>query len=33
MSGVLLIALPLLVVLVLLGRQLVTGVMAGAVEG
>ncbi|WP_129336557.1 carbohydrate ABC transporter permease [Cellulomonas endophytica] len=33
MSGVLLIALPLLVVFVFLGRQLVAGVMAGAVKG
>jgi cellobiose transport system permease protein len=33
MSGVLLIALPLLIVFVFLGRQLVAGVMAGAVKG
>ncbi|MCL3863142.1 carbohydrate ABC transporter permease [Actinotalea sp. K2] len=33
MSGVLLIALPLLVVFVFVGKQLVSGVMAGAVKG
>ncbi|MBO1752114.1 carbohydrate ABC transporter permease [Actinotalea sp. BY-33] len=33
MSGVLLIALPLLVVFVVVGKQLVSGVMAGAVKG
>lgn len=33
MSGVLLVALPLLIVFVFLGKQLVAGVMAGAVKG
>lgn len=33
MSGVLLVALPLLLVFIVLGRQLVAGVMAGAVKG
>ncbi|MGO1412878.1 MAG: carbohydrate ABC transporter permease [Microbacterium sp.] len=33
MSGVLLIALPLLIVFIVLGKQLVSGVMAGAVKG
>jgi cellobiose transport system permease protein len=33
MAGVFLVALPLLVVLVLAGRHLVAGVMAGAVKG
>ncbi|ROR74220.1 carbohydrate ABC transporter permease [Bogoriella caseilytica] len=33
MSGVLLIALPLLIVFVFLGKQLVSGVMSGAVKG
>lgn len=33
MSGVLLVALPLLVVFVFLGKQLVSGVMSGAVKG
>ena len=33
MSGVLLIALPLIAVFIVLGRQLVAGVMAGAVKG
>jgi cellobiose transport system permease protein len=33
MAGVFLVAAPLLIVLVLAGRQLVSGVMAGAVKG
>lgn len=33
MAGVFLVALPLLLVLVLAGRHLVAGVMAGAVKG
>jgi cellobiose transport system permease protein len=33
MSGVFLVAAPLLIVFVFAGKQLVTGVMAGAVKG